>query len=264
MFINNINPIIFSIGPLSVRYYGLVYALGFVMGYLFLRHAIKQKKLKLTEEKLDSYILWLIIGSIVMARLFEVFVYNLPEYINNLSEVFLIWHGGMSFQGGIVGAIIVTWIFCKKNNLHFYDIADLAVIPTTLTLFLGKLANYTNSELYGRIVNPQSVPWCVVFQKIDAYCRHPAQIYEAISILILFGILVAYYLYYEKYKHKFVKGTIFWMFVIGYSILRFIITFFRDEPLYVGLNVGQWICLATIIIAGIVLFNTRKSKPKSI
>jgi phosphatidylglycerol---prolipoprotein diacylglyceryl transferase len=255
MFVNNINPILFSIGPFGVRYYGLVYALGFIIGYLFLWRAIKQKKLKLTEEKLDSYIIWLIIGSIVMARLFDVFVYNLPYYINHFSEFFMIWNGGMSFQGGIIGAIIVTWMFCKKNKIHFYDIADLGVIPTTLTLFLGKLANYTNSELYGKITSPELVPWCVVFQKVDAYCRHPTQIYEAISILILFGILLAYYLYYEN-KHnpdkhvRYVKGTIFWMFVIGYSVLRFVITFFRDEPLYFGLNVGQWICILTVIISG--------------
>jgi len=254
MFINNINPILVSIGPLSIRYYGLVYALGFLMGYFFLRYAVKHKKLKLTEDQVDIYIIWLIIGSILMARLFEVFIYNLPQYINNLSEAFRIWDGGLSFQGGIVGAIIVTTIFCKKYKIQFYDIADLLVIPTTLTLFFGKLANYTNSELYGKIT---TVPWCVVFEKVDNYCRHPTQIYEAITVLILLGILLANYNYNKKSK----KGTTFWIFILGYSILRFAITFLRDEPQYAGLNVGQWLSIITIIVAGIFLW---KTKPKSI
>jgi phosphatidylglycerol---prolipoprotein diacylglyceryl transferase len=249
MFINNINPVLLSVGQFGIRYYGLVYALGFLMGYFFLRYAIKHKKLKLTEDQLDVYIIWLIVGSILMARLFDVFIYNLPQYINNLSEAFRIWDGGLSFQGGLVGAILVTAICCKKYKIHFYDIADLAVIPTALTLFLGKLANYTNSELYGKITN---VPWCVVFQKVDTYCRHPTQIYEAIAVLILFGILLLYHIYKKPLK----KGATFWIFIFGYSILRFTITFLRDEPQYAGLNVGQWLSLVFIVISGIFLWKT--------
>ena len=232
------------------------------MGYLFLRRSIIHKNLKITEDQLDIYIICLIVGSILMARIFDVFIYNLPQYINNLSEIFRIWDGGLSFQGGLVGAILVTYFFCKKHKIHFYDIADLAVIPTALTLFFGKLANYTNSELYGTITNPQSTPWCVVFTKVDAYCRHPTQIYEALTILLLFGILLAYYLYYEKHKNKYIKGTIFWIFILGYSILRFLMTFLRDEPLYLGLNVGQWISLLVIIIAGLFLWKHGRQNPK--
>jgi phosphatidylglycerol:prolipoprotein diacylglycerol transferase len=262
MFINNINPVLFSLGPFGIRYYGLVYALGFLMGYLFLRRSIIHKKLKITEDQLEIYIIWLMIGSIFMARLFEVFVYNASYYLNHLSEIFQIWNGGLAFQGGLAGAIIVTYFFCKKYKIHFYDIADLIVLPATLTLFFGKLANYTNSELYGTITNPQATPWCVVFEKIDTYCRHPSQIYEALTILLLFGVLLAYYLYYEKYKHKYVKGTIFWIFILGYSVLRFLMTFLRDEPLYLGLNVGQWISLLAIIIAGLFLWKHRRQNPK--
>lgn len=259
MFINNINPVLFSIGPFGIRYYGLVYALGFLIGYLFLRRSIIHKKLKITEEQLDIYLIWLIFGSIFMARFFEIFIYNAPYYLSHLSEIFQIWNGGLSFQGGFIGAILVTYFFSKRYKIHFYDIADLAVLPATLTLFFGKLANYTNSELYGRVTN---VPWCVVFQKIDTYCRHPSQIYEALTILLLFGALLAYYLYYEKFKHKYVKGTIFWIFILEYSILRFLMTFLREEPLYLGLNVGQWISLGAIIISGLFLIKHRRQNPK--
>ena len=260
MFINNINPILFSIGPFGVRFYGLVYALGFLAAYLFLRYHSKKGSLKLTEEQLDSFFLWLMIVSIFMARVFEVFVYNFPEYSGNLLEFFYIWHGGMAFQGGIVGAVLVTIFFCRKYRIRFYDLADLLVIPAALALFFGKVANYTNSELYGRITNPVNTPWCVVFVKVDSYCRHPAQIYEAISILLLFGILLWIYLYQRKHK-KHHAGILFWTFIGLYGLLRFLLTFLRDEPLYLGLNVGQWISLAMIIIAGLFLW---KYKPKNI
>ena len=274
MFINNINPILFSIGPFGVRYYGIVYFVGFIIGYIVLRLAIKHKRLRWTENQLDSYYLWLIIGSIVMARLFDVFIYNLPQYINNLSDAFKIWNGGLSIQGGLLGAIIVTLIFCKKYNTHFYDVADVTVIPTAFTLFLGKLANYTNSELYGTITNTQATPWCVVFQKVDMYCRHPTQIYEALAILLMFGILLIYYVYYLKNtknndskeinenKKSHWRGTTFWLFMLLYGLLRFFITFLRDEPRYGGLNVGQWLSIIMIIIAGVFLWRIRLWKRK--
>ena len=157
----------------------------------------------------------------------------------------------------------MTLICCKAYDIDFYDIADLLVIPTAFTLILGKLANYTNSELYGKITNPQSTPWCVVFQKVDNYCRHPAQIYESISNVFLFGILFSYYAYHEKIKQKYQKGTIFWAFVLVYSVFRFIVTFYRDEPLYYGLNIGQWLSILTVAISAIFLYKAHKSKNKS-
>jgi phosphatidylglycerol---prolipoprotein diacylglyceryl transferase len=257
MFINNINPVLVSFGPISIRYYGLVYAIGFLIGYLVLRRYIKSGHIRLTEEQLDTYFIWLIIGSILVSRIFEVFIYNLPYYMAHISEIYKIWNGGLSFQGGIVGAIIITIIFAKKYKVHFYDIADILIIPTTLVLAIGKLANYTNSELYGTVTN---VPWCVVFEKVDNLCRHPVQIYEFILYMAIFVILLVYYNKMRNHKHP-IKGRIFWMFIILYSITRFFITFLRDEPLYYGLNVGQWLCLLTIIVSGIVLWN---SKPKNI
>jgi phosphatidylglycerol:prolipoprotein diacylglycerol transferase len=222
-----------------------------------LRRFIKSKSIRLTEEQSDSYFVWLIIGSIVISRIFEVFIYNLPYYMANFSESYKIWNGGLSFQGGIAGAIIVTLIFAKKYKIHFYDIADILIIPTTLVLAVGKLANYTNSELYGRVTN---VPWCVVFQNVDNICRHPVQIYEFILYLAIFITLWIYYNHMHKNKQK-INGRIFWLFVILYSIVRFFITFLRDEPNYLGLNVGQWLCIVTIIVSAIFLW---KNKPKNI
>jgi len=272
MFIDNINPVLFTVGPFSVRYYGIVYVLGFLLGYFFLRYNIRNKRLKLTYDQLDNYFLWLILGSILMARLFDVFIYSWPSYANNFSEIYQIWNGGLAFQGGLIGAVIVTLIFCKRYKIDFYDIADLLVIPTAFTLIFGKIANYTNSELYGKITNPQSTPWCVIFKRNpDAgnYCRHPVQIYESIANFFMFAALLTTYSYYEKFRKKYKKGTIFWLFVLLYSVLRFFITFYRDEPIYsvfgIGLNVGQWVCLATIAIACVFLWIIlRRIKPKNI
>jgi len=262
MFINNINPVLASFGPFNIRYYGLVYFLGFLLTYLLLRHAIKNKKLKLTVNQLDSYFVWLMLGSILCARIFEVLIYDFNYYVSNLSEIYKIWNGGLSFQGGIIGAIIVTLIFCRKYKIHFYDLADLLVIPASLTLAFGKLANYTNSELYGKITDAISTPWCVVFQKIDNYCRHPTQIYEFFANIFMFATLLSYKIYNDKTKKDYKKGTLFWMFIIIYSILRLLLTFFRDESQYIGLNVGQWTSIVTLIIAIIFLIKIKYIKRK--
>jgi len=258
MFINNINPIILSIGPLSVRYYGIAYAIGFLLAYFYLRYHIKKGLLKLTEDQLDKYFLWLIIGVVFMARLFEVFIYNAPYYFQHLSEMYRIWDGGMSFHGGLVGAIIVTYLFCRKYKIDIYDILDLLVIPGAIALMLGRIANYTNSELYGTITSPQSTPWCVVFQKVDAYCRHPTQLYESLQMLIMTVLLLSYK-HYADIRKKYVKGTLFWVFVLLYGVFRFFITFLRDEQKYLGLNPGQWLCLLMVILAVIFLWQINRS-----
>lgn len=253
MFINDIDPVLLSIGPFSVRYYGLVYALGFMIAYLFLRHQIKHKKLKMQTEKLDSYIVWLIVSIIVGARLFEILFYNPAYYLANPLEIIMVWHGGLSFHGGLVGAIIASLIFCKKHKIDFYDLADILVIPAALALAFGRIANYTNSEHYGRITDATSTPWCVVFKRgINAgeYCRHPSQLYESLKNLLIFGLLSAY----NHYKTKnYRKGTIFWLFVLLYGILRFIVNFYRDDILYYGLSTGQWLCVAMIIVSSYFL-----------
>ena len=134
MFINNINPILLNIGPFSVRYYGIVYALGFILAYFFLRNSVKKGRLKLSYENLDNYILWMIIGIIGFARLFEVFVYNLPYYMAHWSQAVRIWDGGMSFHGGLVGAVLVTFIFARKHKIDIYDFLDVLVLPTAIAL----------------------------------------------------------------------------------------------------------------------------------
>ncbi len=226
MFVQNINPVLVHFGAVQIRYYGIIYALGFIITYFFLKHAITRKKLRLTQDDLDQFMLYLIIGVVIMARFFDVFIYSYPFYHNHIIEFFKIWTGGLSFHGGLVGAILAVVLFTQKKKIHFYELADAISIPAVLALALGRIANFINSELYGTIANPLTTPWCVVFEKVDGFCRHPVQIYQSIKDFTIFGILF----FMNRKKQK--QGTIFWTFILLYGILRFSITFWRIATLF--------------------------------
>ena len=228
MFTHNIDPVLVSIGPFEIRYYGLFFVLGFVIAYFMLNYLVKRKKIGLTKDDIADFLLYIMIGTVLGARIFYVFAYNLPFYLQNPFEAVAIWHGGLSFHGGFIGAIIATFYFCKKKKIDFYTIADIAVIPLALGLALGRLGNFTNGELYGRITN---VPWAVKFPDAEGF-RHPSQIYEALKDLIIF-----FTLWIIKDK-KFPPGFMFWLFVVMYSALRFFVEFFRQPDEQLGFIIG--------------------------
>ncbi|MBW2980770.1 prolipoprotein diacylglyceryl transferase [Candidatus Woesearchaeota archaeon] len=243
MFYHNINPTLFRLGPFEIRYYGIIYALGFIITYFFLLYFVREKKLKLKKEDVVDFLFYEIIGIIIGARLFYVFFYNLRFFVGNPLEIFMLWHGGLSFHGGLVGAAIAALIFCRKMRVEFYDLVDACVFPVALALMLGRIGNFLNGELYGRIT---SVPWCVKF-KDAAGCRHPSQIYESFKNLLIFGFL--WFSKDKKFKgKKLPKGFFFWSFVILYAVLRFIVEFFREPDLQLGfifgaLTMGQVLCV---------------------
>ncbi|MGV8151251.1 MAG: prolipoprotein diacylglyceryl transferase [Candidatus Woesearchaeota archaeon] len=257
VFVNNIDPVFLNLGPFEIRYYGLVYALGFLLAYLFLRDRIKKKILKIEYADLDNYLLFLIIGVVFFARVFEIIFFSWNYYIANPVEMLLIWHGGLSFHGGLIGAILVTYFFAKKHKIDFYDIADSLVIPAALALALGRIANFINSEHYGKIVDAAKTPWCVVYQAVDSYCRHPSQLYESLKNFLIFGILLIYDNA-RSQKKDYKKGTLFWMFVLMYGILRFLVNFYRDDVLYWGISMGQWLSFAMVIVAAFFLWKINK------
>ena len=232
MFVSNLNPILFSIGNLEIHYYGLVYVLGFLFTYSILK---KNKiKLELNDKQIDDLMLYLTIGMMVGARIFH-FLFTEPQLVFSL-ELFKVWHGGMSFYGGLIGGLISTRLYLKKIHKDFLKIVDNLAIPITFSLMLGRIANFVNNELIGRV---SDLPFCVIFEKIDNLCRHPYQIYSAISHLILLFILI-----FIKEKKT---GSKFFIFLIGYSLLRFITDFFREDILYFGLNVWQYVSIIVFI-----------------
>lgn len=251
MFIYTLDPVLVHIGPLEIRYYGLVYALGFLLAMLVLVNLSKKNEIKgFTEEKAYDLTLYLIIFSIIGARLFEELVYNFQSFIKYPLQILFVWEGGMSIHGGLIGGIGAVYYFCKKNKIHFYDIADALMAPLALMLFFGRIANFINGELYGKITN---VPWAVKFPGAEGY-RHPSQLYEAAKNFFIFWTII----WIKGFKHI-KKGTLFWSFIGLYGILRFLVTFYRESEYYVyGLGIGQWLSLAMVPIASVMLFRLYK------
>ena len=240
MFINNFDPIAFQILSFEIRWYSLAYITGIVIGWLLCKNIfIKKSNIY---EKFDDYITYLIIGIIIGGRLGYVVFYNFNFYINNILDIFKIWEGGMSFHGGLIGIIIASIFFAKKNDQDFFSYTDLVSLVAPIGIFFGRLANFVNSELYGTY---SEVPWSVTFIKVDNLSRHPSQLYEAIlEGIILFLILM----YFRKKNYLTKPGLISGLFLIFYSIFRFFIEFFRvpDEQLgylIFKLSMGQIISL---------------------
>ncbi len=248
MFIHTINPVLLQVGPFQIRYYGIIYALGFVLAYLFLRHFIRQKKLQMREEELDSYMLYLVIGVVLGARLFEILFYNLSWYLQHPVEIIAIWHGGLSFHGGLVGGIIATWLFCKKKNIRFLHLADYMMIPAALALAFGRIGNFLNGELPGRIT---TVSWAVKFPGVEGF-RHPSQLYESAKNFLIFIILLIQ----AKKEHK--EGYLFGLFLLLYGILRFVIEYVREPEVMVGfLTMGQLLNIPVMLL-GVYLLKKKR------
>ncbi|MBR9690186.1 prolipoprotein diacylglyceryl transferase [Candidatus Woesearchaeota archaeon] len=250
MFIHNLNPVILSLGPLQIRYYGLVFAFGFLLAHLVLLKAAEKKKIKnFDKEAAYDLTLYVILGTILGARLIFELVYNLPEFLSNPLHFFLLWKGGLSFHGGIIGASLAAYYFLKKRRIQFYPVADVLVIPLALMLGFGRIANFLNGELWGTVT---SVSWAVKFPLAEGF-RHPSQLYEAAKNFFIFGVL----LYVKDLKLK--KGTLFWSFVGLYGALRFLVTFYREAEYYFfGIGIGQWLSLLMVPIAGFMLYKIHK------
>ena len=259
MFINNFDPVAFEFFTLEIRWYSLSYIVGIVLGwYLSKKFLISNYEIK---EKFDDFVTFAIIGIIVGGRLGYVFFYNFNYYSNNLVEIFKIWQGGMSFHGGLLGIIIAAIIFAKKHNHDALNYLDIISLVAPIGIFFGRLANFINSELYGTETN---LPWAVQFIQVDDLYRHPSQLYEAIfEGLILFLILIHFR---NKGLVK-ISGLISGLFLIFYSVFRFVIEFFRapDEHLgyiFINLTMGQIISLIFLIIGTCLIIIKYKNEKK--
>lgn len=252
MFYHNINPIITKIGFLEIRYYSLAYVFGLILFYLILKHLVKKKQIEnFNENNLDTIVFYLAIGTIFGARIFYFLFYNFSELINNPLEILMIWHGGMSFFGGLIGICTAGIFLCRKYKINFYEVADILVIPFPIILFVGRIMNFVNGELIGIETN---LPFCIKYYGIDG-CRHPSQIYEALKNLFIF-----FFLFNLNKKRRFKPGFLFWLFVFLYGLLRFLVTFFREEVRYYGLSQNQYFCLIIVIIAIIFIWKKRLLK----
>ena len=254
MFINNLNPVAFQIFSFEIRWYSLAYIFGILIGWLYC------KKKLINDDKLnrlfDDLLSYLILGIIIGGRIGYVLFYNPKYYLENFSEIFMIWSGGMSFHGGLLGVIIATLLFSKKYKINPYIFLDLISQVAPIGLFLGRIANFINSELYGRETD---ISWSVKFIQVDSLNRHPSQIYEAIFEGIVLFVLLNFLFKKQFYKSP---GLISSLFLIFYSSFRFFIEFTREPDVQIGyilfnLSLGQLLSFLFFTF-GLFLFYKKK------
>jgi len=249
MWINNINPVLLQLGPLQIRPYGIVYVLGFFFGIWWLHYLRRKDKINISKEQIWDFAFYLMLGVLIGSRLGLLFWYP-QTYLFHPLNLFKFWEGGMSFHGGFLGVVLAGWLYCRKFKINFWKMADLMSFPTLLFLAIGRVANFLNGELVGRVWNGKG---CVVFPSYDNLCRHPSTLYA-------FGkrLLISFYLLWLIFWQEFKPGFIFWNFVFFEGLGRILVDFFREDTLYFGFSIGQWLSLVMVIVAVFVFLKYYK------
>jgi len=246
----DMNPIMIDLGLIRVSWYGMMYVLGFIGSYLLVRYQMKRKNFGVSRVEVENLYFYLIIGLMVGARLGYVLFYDLKMYLADPLEIFAIWRGGMSFHGGLIGVVIVGVSFSWRNKKSFWKIADLIIVTAPIGLGLGRIGNFINGELYGRVTQ---VPWGMIFPRGGPMPRHPSQLYESgLEGGVLFVIL---WLLKDK---KLPTGGLLAAFLFFYGCFRFFVEFFREPDGHIGfiigpLTLGQLLS-SLMIVGGLVLF----------
>ena len=228
----NIDPVFLRIGPVQLRWYGLMYMLSFIIGFFVIRRLAKYRKLNLTTDDLYDLLFYLILGVMVGGRLGYVLFYDLGSYLRDPLAVFKIWQGGMSFHGGFLGMLLAAWYITRKKRWNFFEIADLVSTAAPIGLGLGRLGNFINGELFGR---PTNVPWAMVFPEGGSMPRHPSQLYEALLEGPVLFLLLRWI-----YKKNFYRGTVFWALLAFYGLFRFLVEFVREPDVQIGFDLGPF------------------------
>jgi len=262
----DIDPVAFAIGPIAVRWYGLMYFIAFAQFWWLGRRRIRfQSQLghnDLSFGKLEDLLFYGILGLIVGARLGEALFYSPGYYFSYPLRIFMVWEGGMSFHGGFLGVLITVGWFSRKTQLSYLTITDFAAPLIPLGLAAGRIGNFINGELWGRVCG-LSLPWCMVFKHVDDLPRHPSQLYQAfLEGFLLFIIL---WLFSGKPRQR---GTVSGVFLVGYGTFRFIVEFFRapDEGIFgksYAISMGQWLSIPMILAgAAILIWALKKSNQR--
>ncbi len=266
MIVHNFDPVLIDLGLFQIRWYSVAYILGIVIGWIYAGKIIKETaKNKYNFEPVkksdfDDLLIYLIIGIILGGRLGYVMFYNFEYYSQNLVEIFKIWQGGMSFHGGLLGVIVAIYIFSIIKNANFFKLSDIVACVSPIGLFLGRIANFINGELYGKI---STLPWAVIFPNGGNIARHPSQIYEAILEGVVLFILINFL---ALKKHLIIKtGYISSFFLISYSILRIFSENFREPDQHIGylfnyFSMGTLLSSLTLITGFLIIFFIKKNE----
>lgn len=254
----NINPILIELGPFRLSWYGLMYVFGFAASYFLVRYQMNRKDFGISKLEVENLYFYLILGLVIGARLGYVLFYDLKMYLADPFEIVAIWHGGMSFHGGLIGVLIVAIVFCSKNKLSFWKVADLVIVTAPIGLALGRIGNFINGELWGRATQ---LPWGLIFPKGGPLPRHPSQLYES----GLEGGLLFLILWFLK-DRRLPDGTLLALFLFFYGVFRFIVEFFREPDAQLGFilgpfTMGQVLC-TLMMVGGVLLMVFLKLKKR--
>lgn len=256
----NIDPVIFKIGSFSLRWYALAYLAGIVSAWGLIKLNIKKYALNISSEQLDDLVFYTTLGIIIGGRLGYIVCYGDSYFWHNPLEILAIWHGGMSFHGGLIGVIVGLYYFAYKYKHPYLQITDLVSLYVPIGIFLGRLANFVNGELWGRITN---VPWAVKFPEGGYFPRHPSQIYEALTegVLMFIVLNILWRKEYVRVHH----GIISAMFLIIYGISRISMEFFREPDRQLGfiighITMGQILSLPFLLLGFYILHKSIKQK----
>ena len=266
MIVHSFDPVLIDLGFFQIRWYSIAYILGIILGWVYAVKIIKKTQNNtqnfepIKRSDFDDLVIYLVLGIILGGRLGYVIFYNLEYYIQNSFEIFKLWQGGMSFHGGLLGVIVAIFIFSKNKNTNFFKYSDIVACVAPIGIFLGRIANFINGELFGKI---STLPWAVIFPNGGNIARHPSQIYEAILEGLVLFILINFL---ALKKHLIIKtGYVSSFFLISYSILRIFSENFREPDQHLGylfnyFSMGTLLSILTLISGFLIIFFIKKNE----
>jgi len=253
----SIDPIAFHIGPLKVHWYGLMYVVGFVVAWLLASYRAQKAGSQWTQEQVSDLLFYTALGVILGGRIGYMLFYDFSNFLAKPWIIFMVWQGGMSFHGGFLGVLLAFYLFAKKTGKNFFDISDFAAPLIPIGLGAGRIGNFINGELWGRISH---VPWAMIFPRADQFSRHPSQLYE----FFFEGVVLFLFLWIYSRRKK-PRMVISGWFAILYGVFRFILEFFRQPDAGIGfvflgyLTMGQLLSLPMIIVGLLLLYEARST-----
>lgn len=255
-----IDPVLVEIGPVAIRWYALAYIVGLVLGWRYMIWLARQPGSLIKDKDADDFLVWATFGVILGGRLGYVFFYKPEYFLWNPTDIFKTWQGGMSFHGGFLGVLIATVLFTRLRKIRFWAFIDLAAVVTPIGLFFGRIANFINGELWGRV---SDVPWAMVFPYGGPDPRHPSQLYEAaLEGLVL---LIVLHLAWRRKSWRDTPGVISGVFLVGYGLARSVVELFREPDAHLGFllggtTMGQWLSVPMVLAGlGLVAYARRRT-----
>jgi len=266
MLIHNFDPVFIDFGAIEIRWYSLAYIFGIILGWMYIKRIISKLEksehghISIKQTEFDDFLIYLVVGIILGGRLGYVIFYDLSFFSQNPAEILKLWQGGMSFHGGLLGVIISTFIFSKIKKISFFKYADILACAAPIGLFLGRIANFINGELVGKV---STTPWAIIFPEFGNSPRHPSQIYEAILEGIVLFILLNYLAVKKELLLK--TGYVSGLFLIFYSILRIFSENFREPDVHLGyffnyFSMGTLLSYATLLGGFLIIIYLKKNE----